>query len=64
MNCGVPGHYIKLQEDWLSNAHERHLDTSMQYNMMAVNMMSSLLTDFSRQLFGGFLGSFALGLTQ
>ena len=44
MNCGVPGHYIKLQGDWLSNAYERHLDTSMQYNMMAVNMMSKSIT--------------------
>ena len=44
MNCGVPGHYIKLQADWLSNAYERLLDTSMQYNMMAVNMMSKSIT--------------------
>ena len=25
LNCGVPGHDIKLQGDWLSNAYERYL---------------------------------------
>ena len=39
LHCGVPGHYIKLQGDWLSNAYERYLDTSLQYKIMAVNMM-------------------------
>ena len=40
LNCGVPGHCIKLQGDWLSNAYQRYLDTSLQYKIMAVNMMS------------------------
>ena len=43
LNCGVPGHYIKLQGDWLSNAYERYLDTSLQYKIMAVNMMSKAI---------------------
>ena len=44
LNCGVPGHYIKLQGDWLSNAYERYLDTSLQYKIIAVNMMSRSIT--------------------
>ena len=44
LNCGVPGHYIKLQGDWLSNAYERYLDTSLHYKMIAVNMMSKSIT--------------------
>ena len=39
LHCGVPGHYIKLQGHWLSNAYQRYLDTSLQYKIMAVNMM-------------------------
>ena len=39
LHCGVPGHYIKLQGDWLSNTYERYLDTSLQYKIMVVNMM-------------------------
>ena len=42
--CGVPGHYIKLQGDWLSNAYERYLDTSLQYKMIATNMMGKSTT--------------------
>ena len=44
LNCGVPGHYIKLQGDWLSNAYERYLDTSLQYKIIAINMMSKSIT--------------------
>ena len=36
LNCGVPRHYIKLQGDWLSNAYEHHLDTSLQYKIIAI----------------------------
>lgn len=44
LNCGVPGHYIKLQGDWLSNAYERYLDTSLQYKLIAINIMSKSIT--------------------
>ena len=40
LNCGVPGHYIKLQGYWLSNTYEHYLNTSLQYKIMVVNMMS------------------------
>lgn len=43
LSCGVPAHYIKLQGDWLSDAYERYLDTSLQYKMTAINMMSKSL---------------------
>jgi len=43
-SCGVPGHYIKLQGDWLSNAYERYLDTSLQNKMIAINMMTKAIS--------------------
>ena len=57
LNCGVPGHYIKLQGDWLSNTYERYLDTSLQYKIIAVNMMSKSITQwFSHHFFQGIWG--------
>ena len=43
LNCGVPGHHVKLQGDWLSNVYERYLDTSVQYKLIAMNMMSTTI---------------------
>ena len=43
LNCGVLGHYIK-DRDWLSNAYERYLDTSLQYKIITVHLMSNSIT--------------------
>ena len=41
--CGVPGHYIKLQGDWRSNAYERYLGSSLKCKFAAVSMMSKAI---------------------
>ena len=44
--------------DWLSNAYERYLDTSLLYKIITVNLMSNSITHwFPHHFFGGICGA-------